>query len=329
MQAQKQLPFALSKSNRTQTSQVNIEEGSGTSIGTGVVSFPSGHSPSDTTILRHIEELIPKLQQMEMRKHLPGVVDSLPQASAPPGNGSSQRIESSEGFRSGWSQKEGRPLISRPLFAYRAKSKHRIPGVRFSEKRGQKGGVRLSRNSLLKQHIVGNNGHPGSKKQTTRRNGIKKATTSSALASNIEANKVIAHLAFEPDGWPPLPTQTASRSPGIAECRRCYTLQAPWPELLRVGEEKGGWEQQVTSFVAGHPPDLLWDRRVSWVLHIASSLARTIASRGGGEEGELPSVVFVGKNTSPDAAQPLHVTCSNAPATHAAFRSSSSLKTTF
>src|SRR3978361_1070226 len=73
--------------------------------------------------------------------------------------------------RSGWSQKGGRPLISRPLFTYRAKSKHRIiPGVRFSEKRGRKGGVRLSRNSLLKRHIVGNNGHPGSKKQTTRRN---------------------------------------------------------------------------------------------------------------------------------------------------------------
>ncbi|KIJ26277.1 hypothetical protein M422DRAFT_272665 [Sphaerobolus stellatus SS14] len=168
MQSQKHLPFALSRSSKVKTRLLKSKDAGETAAEAGVVL--SFRYISDTTLLRNIEDLIPKLQQMESMSQLPGVVEDLPQAPrivAPTGNEALDEIENHAGFRSGWSQEGGRPPISRPLFAYRAKAKYRRPGVRFSEKRGRKGLVRLSRNSLLKRQIVGKNHRSVSKKKAT------------------------------------------------------------------------------------------------------------------------------------------------------------------
>ncbi|KIJ28037.1 hypothetical protein M422DRAFT_270726 [Sphaerobolus stellatus SS14] len=185
MQVQKHLPSTLARANRLQTRQVNTEEAGETAAEGGVISFPSVRAPSDTTFFRHIEELIPKLTQMDLGRRLPGVIGNLPHVPANPlGNTSLKQVESDSGFHSGWSQQGGQPPFSRPLFPYRAKI-HRRPGVRFSKKRGRKGLVRLSRNSLLKRHIIGNNGRSLSKKKAAQRSSFKKNSASSVAASDI------------------------------------------------------------------------------------------------------------------------------------------------
>ncbi|KIJ45816.1 hypothetical protein M422DRAFT_250602 [Sphaerobolus stellatus SS14] len=167
MQAQKHLPSTLARANRLQTRQVDTEEAGETAAEGGVISFPSVCAPSDTTFFRHIEELIPKLTQKDLGRRLPGVIGNLPHMPANLlGNTSSKQVESYSGFRS-------------------AKIHHR-PGVRFSKKRGLKGLVRLSRNSLLKRHIIGNNGRSLSKKKAAQRNGFKKNSASSVAASDSQ-----------------------------------------------------------------------------------------------------------------------------------------------
>ncbi|KIJ31481.1 hypothetical protein M422DRAFT_266859 [Sphaerobolus stellatus SS14] len=167
LQMQKHLPPTISRSNKA-LRQIDSEDGTSES---GVISLPSIRLASDTTFLRHIEELIPKLQEVELRRNLPGVVGNLPHVAAVPAKNTFLKPgKSNTGFRSGWSHIGGRPAHSRPLFTYRAKASHRIQSVRFSQKRGRKGLVRLSRNSLLKRHMVGNNGRSAAKKKTARKN---------------------------------------------------------------------------------------------------------------------------------------------------------------